>query len=313
MWNNLFDFIDLNRPNVDIVIMHGRAIQRSQWDLVADRIGSIPVLVVLPRAEITPNPRGTLETYDWQFAPEVDNVVANQIYDLTLENLGIEDVRAAATDLGFATLDISDLIFPDGYIEMFAEDGKLNFVDYAHWSVEFGQEIGRRIRDANADLISDLMPVRSVEREAFDGSQVLAQGSRQLLTRLQAPAGLNLEIADDRDAVVLSGAPETRDSSRRTSGAYLTINSSIERELSEATVEVVVVARSAEGAGLSVAFSTNDRGNSGWHDFALSTKFAPVAFTYEVPALVTGRGDYIGLIPNNGSVEISEVSIRVVQ
>ena len=153
LWQQLKKTVKNSGNNIDLVVLHGRRMFRTDWDALAGVLDDISVLVVLPRAEITPNPRGTLETMDLQFSPELDNILLSKKYSLTHEGQKREEVLANAQRVGFKTLDIDEYIFPNGQISLFRRDGGLYFVDYAHWSIELGQEVGARLRADHPSLL----------------------------------------------------------------------------------------------------------------------------------------------------------------
>ncbi len=102
----------------------------------------------------------------------------------------------------------------------------------------------------------------------------------------------------------------------RTGGYCLRLPDEFEKAASGAIVRVSVEARASSGvrrAGLAVAYSTNDVGNSGWRNFRLRQDFSTFEFTWAVPTMIAGNGDYIGLHAILGlPIEIRRVTAEVV-
>ena len=74
-----------------------------------------------------------------------------------------------------------------------------------------------------------------------------------------------------------------------------------------------VVAKSAidRPTRVGIVYSTNKVGNSGWQWHVVGPTWAVCEFEWNVPELVNGGGDYIGLMPDEAdapAVEIRSVS-----
>ena len=100
-------------------------------------------------------------------------------------------------------------------------------------------------------------------------------------------------------------------------GIYLGLPEAVEKAMSGVKVKVTVVARAATGStnrSFALAYSTNEVGNSGWRKFALSSELQPYSFTYQVGEMVSGLGDFIGLLPSpdedNGAVEVASIAVE---
>lgn len=103
-------------------------------------------------------------------------------------------------------------------------------------------------------------------------------------------------------------------------GIYLRLPAAFERAASGRQVRVTVVARRAAEApsrSFAVAYSTNDVGNSGWRRFAATPEPDSYAFVYDVPPMVKGSGDFIGIQPDadgsGGAVQISGIRAEVLE
>ena len=80
-------------------------------------------------------------------------------------------------------------------------------------------------------------------------------------------------------------------------------------------VRVSVNARAARAntADFSVAYSTNEVGNSGWRKFTAGNQFEIKSFEFDVPPMREGKGDFVGVLPAPGSgVEIESLKVEVI-
>lgn len=83
-----------------------------------------------------------------------------------------------------------------------------------------------------------------------------------------------------------------------TNAHYLAFDASQEQSLSGKPVRISVSAKQpAENAARSfaIAYSTNDTGNSGWRSFRPTSEWEDYTFTFTVPKLNKGNGDYLGV------------------
>jgi len=122
--------------------------------------------------------------------------------------------------------------------------------------------------------------------------------------------GVRRQISSENLAIV-SGDFSEAAPSVTTAGAVYFIRGLPEQRASGRTVEVRVVAK---GGPFAVAYSTADVGNSGWNQFGSSEDWAQFTFTYDVPQLVNGNGDFVGVIPTdpNSDIEIESLSVVLV-
>lgn len=101
-------------------------------------------------------------------------------------------------------------------------------------------------------------------------------------------------------------------------GIYLVLPESFEKAASGKTVRVSVAARrspNSQNAAFAIDYSTSDVGNSGWQRFPLTDELEIHSFTYAVPPMQAGNGDFIGILPDPersvGSVEIAWIAAEV--
>ncbi|MCR9129339.1 MAG: hypothetical protein NXI12_07440 [Alphaproteobacteria bacterium] len=143
----------------------------------------------------------------------------------------------------------------------------------------------------------------------LSGSTVLIEGADALAAALTVPEGLSVVPSADGGHVTVSGQPADPRSGGRTSGAYITIDGAAEQAFSGQMIEVMIVMRGDDTA-LRAAYSTAESGNSGWTPLAAETEFAVARFTYDVPLTGGANGDYLGVYPARGPVDIAAIAIR---
>ncbi len=120
------------------------------------------------------------------------------------------------------------------------------------------------------------------------------------------PAGRKIESISLGDEVEgnfvlkLAGGDPYATSHGVTVGFSIRVPDSFEREASERSVRVRVLARSAAAAPtrMAIAYSTNEVGNSGWRWLEIGPSWEVVEFNWSVPKMQRGHGDFIGLLPD---------------
>jgi hypothetical protein len=105
-------------------------------------------------------------------------------------------------------------------------------------------------------------------------------------------------IEDAAGGVSVSGHVPGPYSTGTTGGAFLRLEDGFEGRAAGKSVRVTLTLSGPAGGLVAAAYSTNDLGNSGWRGFALTPGPAEHSFEYDVPPLVRGNGDYIGIDPD---------------
>ena len=131
---------------------------------------------------------------------------------------------------------------------------------------------------------------------------------------LNAPTGYTATPADY--FVQLSGHVANASPAGKP-GVWLRVPDSIEKAASGNVIIVDALVRMATAGGpIGLAYSTNEVGNSRWRTQEAGTEFKTVSFTYQVPPMKNGNGDYIGILPDPENVDqvlyVAEISLRVV-
>lgn len=107
----------------------------------------------------------------------------------------------------------------------------------------------------------------------------------------------------------LEGYEATVSSGTIGSAFTLALSPEVEAAFSGAKIRVSL---EASGGPFKVSYSTNEVGNSGWQEFAPSDQ-SVVSFDYDVPAMVDGKGDFLGIGPTGlSSVMISSLTLEKV-
>jgi hypothetical protein len=148
----------------------------------------------------------------------------------------------------------------------------------------------------------------------------LYQGGRRLAERFEAPEGL--AVSQSASGALMTGGPDAASATQtgRTGGASVRLPAALERNASGGRVRVTISARAAASAGsqeFAANYATREVGSSGWTRFALSDRFQAFVFEYDVPPMVAGRGDYVGILPDTSgggqAVEIAFVAVEVLR
>lgn len=148
----------------------------------------------------------------------------------------------------------------------------------------------------------------------------LYKGDRRLAERLDAPDGLM--VSQGETTARLSGGPgaATATPTGRTGGATLRLPAVLERNASGGRVRVTISARAAAEHGsqaFAANYATREVGTSGWTSFALGDHFQAYVLEYDVPPMVAGRGDYVGILPDASgagqAIEIAFVAVEILQ
>jgi len=122
--------------------------------------------------------------------------------------------------------------------------------------------------------------------------------------------------AEQGSLLKLTGGDPLAGSSGLTEGFSIRVPEAFEREASEHTVRVRVLARSANAAStrIAIAYSTAEVGNSGWLWRDVGANWAIFELVWRVPKMINGNGDYIGLLPDKPDapgVEIHSVCASI--
>ena len=143
--------------------------------------------------------------------------------------------------------------------------------------------------------------------------------ANELATEMSAPENMAVDFFTDRVRIFGGMSADEANSSGSTQAARIRLPGRIERNASGGRVRVTVSARQAEGGAgheFAIAYSTREVGDSGWRRFELSDAFRAYVFEYDVPEMVEGDGDYIGVLPDasgaSGVIEIDFIAIEVV-
>ena len=135
--------------------------------------------------------------------------------------------------------------------------------------------------------------------------------------KIMVPADMSAtsaKTAEGKRVLRLCGGDAAARAHGRTGGFSICLPDGIEAAASGKRVRVTVSARAAQDrrAELSLAYSTNEVGNSGWRKFAVGEQFEPKSFDFEVPRMKNGNGDYVGILPGPGpGVEIEKLNVEV--
>jgi hypothetical protein len=134
---------------------------------------------------------------------------------------------------------------------------------------------------------------------------------------LKVPQGVSYTTTSANGEVVadISAVPPSAGAGGYTGGVAVPMTAAFEDAASGHQIRVTVRASSpTPGASLGVAYSTDDVGNSGWHQFALTQAPQNYSFTYAVPTKVRGGGDFLGFRSfGDAHVQIAGYQVEVVR
>jgi hypothetical protein len=112
----------------------------------------------------------------------------------------------------------------------------------------------------------------------------------------------SIELAHSAEGALLklAGGDLKAISAGTTEGFYVRVPDTFERDASGRIVRVRVLARSDKATPTrhAIAYSTNEVGNSGWQWREVGPTWAICEMTFEVPKMINGNGDFIGLLPD---------------
>ncbi len=114
---------------------------------------------------------------------------------------------------------------------------------------------------------------------------------------INVPQGVTFAPSDVGGARVMEIAGVRPDaiSAQRTGGVSVKMPAAFEDAASTNQILVTVRAYAdQDNTQMGLAYSTNDQGNSGWYEFALTRQPADYHFVYNVPAKRAGAGDFLG-------------------
>jgi len=187
-------------------------------------------------------------------------------------------------------------------------------------SIRLGLFRGKRREDPRWSTpipAKDLMPDETSEETILgsDAGYFRLVLDRYPLEGAVAPDGLHVEVVErsGRSVLLLSGGDPDAASHSLTGGFSIRVSDSFESAVSGRRVRVKISARAAQGladAEFSVAYSTNDVGNSGWKSHSVGNQFETLSFEWDVPTMVNGNGDYVGILPGQvGAIEVAGLTV----
>jgi len=131
-----------------------------------------------------------------------------------------------------------------------------------------------------------------------------------------APSGYSVQRPNGADYVVLGGATDGKlPSSGGTPGIWIRLGDDLEKAASGKTVTVTVEVSAEKPGKVAFSYSTYDVGNSGWKINPLSGGLQKTSFSYNVPQMKKGNGDYLGILPdpekNGQKINVYSVEAKV--
>jgi hypothetical protein len=170
---------------------------------------------------------------------------------------------------------------------------------------------------AAATSTTSTLPAASKLNDAAVFEIVLDGSPREEAVVPQGTLAEPAKTADGKTVLRLSGGdradPPT--AAGRTGGYSIRVPDNVEAAASGKRVRVTVNARAAHGtetAEFSLAYSTNEVGNSNWRKFTVGHQFEFKSFEFDVPPMTNGNGDYVGILPAGSGVEVTMLKVEVI-
>lgn len=154
--------------------------------------------------------------------------------------------------------------------------------------------------------------------------QVLMPSEDAVYSVYYGDGGLPLEFQTDRGhtieaveaGVLIAGHVAEANSTGRTSGAFIRVPDEFEAAASGNSIRVTVELELESAEGIArAAYSTAEVGNSGWRSLEIDAEDGTATFSYDVPPINNGNGDYLGIDPDpegmGHSVIVSAILLEV--
>lgn len=133
----------------------------------------------------------------------------------------------------------------------------------------------------------------------------------EIVGQMVSPPAITVTPNED-STVTISGGNQDGPSAGTTAGAAFVFGPDLEQQIAGHSVRIKLLAKSdVEGANMIAAYSTNEVGNSGWQEFALTDTFEEYSFPMKIPPVKNGRDDYLGLLAPSGDVTIAAVGVDI--
>ncbi|MGP9788663.1 LysM peptidoglycan-binding domain-containing protein [Roseinatronobacter sp. NSM] len=121
------------------------------------------------------------------------------------------------------------------------------------------------------------------------------------------------QLVETDAGVTLSGHVENAGAGGQTGGAFIRLSDAFEEAASGNRIRIEITATGPEGGTIAAAYSTAEVGNSGWRTLPVGPEPTVTSFEYNVPPMVNGNGDFLGIQPDpeNTGASVTMLSIRL--
>ena len=131
------------------------------------------------------------------------------------------------------------------------------------------------------------------------------------ITDLRIPRGI--KIVENETGYRITGTVADPKPSGKTGGVAARLPKIFEDSFSGNLIEVKIIAKGEQGNNFMVAYSTHEVGHSGWRVFPLTESFSTFKFQYKVNPKKKGGGDFLGVLPLDGSVDIKSINVSLLK
>ncbi|MAI91656.1 MAG: hypothetical protein CBB65_14540 [Hyphomonadaceae bacterium TMED5] len=235
-----------------------------------------------------------------------------------------EIVEAAARERGFAFVNPMEDMCPEGMDTCLrVVNNNLMYMDDDHLSIRGSRVAARRVWRAAAAIFR-----RQGDVEVFTPADVPAISEQETLVdyvisgsdieTIYSSVGIVSEEITDAGLVLSSDADqaEPRWATGRPRGGRFEIPEDMEMAFGghSVVVEIDVERMTDETDQVAIVYSSNQVGNSGWQYFDVPSEPTTLRFGYDVNSDENApNGDYLGILPLEGSILVKEIRISSVE
>lgn len=156
LWRQISEFVETHSSEIDYFLLHARSqnFSHENFNSINQVIDKVPFVFIAPRHEIEPNPKDELEKLSLTDDAKFNQKLLKETFRLNRYQNRRDGLNDLAISFDFKVIDINNLVYPNGQFKIFKPNNDLNFLDYGHWSAEYGQTVGRRLKRAHPTIES---------------------------------------------------------------------------------------------------------------------------------------------------------------
>lgn len=200
---------------------------------------------------------------------------------------------------------------PNQICDVLTPAGNLVSYDAHHLTAQAAEEFAGSIKRDHADLLRSINKKDSSKKatnEMKTEGIIIDASEKGYLFRIPK----DYKVSQLKDGILISGIDTVNRAGGMTSGVSVNLGR-FENLASERNIEISVTgkAHNSNSSVIAIAYSTNDVGNSGWHEYSFKNEFKTYSFAYNVPKIKNGGGDYVGISLRKGAFELKTIRVRI--